>query len=175
MKPAIELGALQSRVNHLATGLAVGIREARRFVAFDFAFDFHGAAGTAGAGTVRRRYLDPDLFGKVENRHLHIAAENFDIPQRIYFSNEENETSTMLEIQAQDRIGLLYDIFTILGNHDAEVLNARISTQAGAAIDRFFLVDSSTELKITDKNRLTRMQDELQKCILVTRIESDLR
>ncbi|MBP6601933.1 MAG: [protein-PII] uridylyltransferase [Verrucomicrobiales bacterium] len=100
---------------------------------------------------------------------------NFDIPQRIYFSNEENETSTMLEIQAQDRIGLLYDIFTILGNHDAEVLNARISTQAGAAIDRFFLVDSSTELKITDKNRLTRMQDELQKCILVTRIESDLR
>ncbi len=51
----------------------------------------------------------------------------------------------MLEIQAQDRIGLLYDLFTLLGNLDAEVLNARISTQAGAAIDRFYLVDSKTE------------------------------
>jgi [protein-PII] uridylyltransferase len=99
---------------------------------------------------------------------------NFDIPQRVYFSNEENESSTMLEIQAQDRIGLLYDIFTILGNLDAEVLNARISTQAGAAIDRFYLVDSSSEKKITDKNRLAKMQSELQKCILVNPIESDL-
>jgi len=99
---------------------------------------------------------------------------NFDIPQRVYLSNEDNDSSTVLEIQAQDRIGLLYDIFTTLGNLEAEVLNARISTQAGAAIDRFFLVDSRTEKKITDKRRLTAIHDELMKCLYSTRIETDM-
>lgn len=99
---------------------------------------------------------------------------NFDIPQRVYLSNEDNDSSTVLEIQAQDRIGLLYDIFTVLGHLDAEVLNARISTQAGAAIDRFYLVDSHTERKITDKRRLGRIHDELMKCLYSTRIETDM-
>ena len=99
---------------------------------------------------------------------------NFDIPQRVYLYNEDNDFSTVLEIQAQDRIGLLYDIFTVLGNLDAEVLNARISTQAGAAIDRFFLVDSHTEKKIIDKARLATMQEELMKCLYSTRIETDM-
>jgi [protein-PII] uridylyltransferase len=90
---------------------------------------------------------------------------NFDIPQRVHLSNEDHETSTVLEIQAQDRIGLLYDLFTILGNHDAEVLNARISTQAGAAIDRFFLVDSHTERKILDRDRLDRIESEISACL----------
>lgn len=99
---------------------------------------------------------------------------NFDIPQRIYLSNEDNDSSTVLEIQAQDRIGLLYDIFTILGNLEAEVLHARISTQAGAAIDRFFLVDSNTEKKITDKHRLATIHQELMTCLYAARIETDM-
>ncbi|HQW28201.1 MAG TPA: [protein-PII] uridylyltransferase [Verrucomicrobiales bacterium] len=98
---------------------------------------------------------------------------NFDIPQRVYLTNEDNDSSTVLEIQAQDRIGLLYDIFTILGNLDAEVLNARISTQAGAAIDRFYLIDSHTERKITDKGRLAAMQETLSKCLFAPRVETD--
>lgn len=99
---------------------------------------------------------------------------NFDIPQRVYLSNEDNDSSTVLEIQAQDRIGLLYDIFTVLGNLEAEVLNARISTQAGAAIDRFFLIDSNTEKKITDRGRLASIHDELLKCLYPARIETDM-
>ena len=77
----------------------------------------------------------------------------------------------MLEIQVQDRIGLLYDLFTILGNLDAEVLNARISTQAGAAIDRFYLVDSNTEQKITDKERLAKIEAAIGECLNLKRPE----
>ena len=84
---------------------------------------------------------------------------NFDIPQRVFISNEDNENYTIMEIQAQDRIGLLYDIFTILGDLDAEVFNARISTQAGAAIDRFHLLDSNTEKKITGRERLQKLEE----------------
>ncbi|MAS96404.1 MAG: [protein-PII] uridylyltransferase [Verrucomicrobiales bacterium] len=90
---------------------------------------------------------------------------NFDIPQRVYISNEDNDVATVMEIQAQDRIGLLYDIFTVLGDFDAEVLNARISTQAGAAIDRFYLVDSSVESKILDPGRLSQIEEAIANCL----------
>jgi len=90
---------------------------------------------------------------------------NFDIPQRVFLSNEESEDTTVLEIQAEDRIGLLYDIFTLLGNLEAEVLNARISTQAGAAIDRFFLVDSRLEKKITERERLRAIERGVSACL----------
>lgn len=86
---------------------------------------------------------------------------NFDIPQRVFVSNEEHDLYTVMEIQAQDRIGLLYDIFTLLGDLDAEVFNARISTQAGAAIDRFYLVDSSNENKISSKQRLRELEQKV--------------
>ena len=90
---------------------------------------------------------------------------NFDIPQRVFLSNEESDIATVMEIQAQDRIGLLYDIFTVLGDLEAEVLNARISTQAGAAIDRFFLVDSRTEAKILDQNRIRNIEAAVSGCL----------
>lgn len=90
---------------------------------------------------------------------------NFDIPQRVYLSNEDEENATILEIQAQDRIGLLYDIFTVLGNLEADVTNARISTQAGAAIDRIYLLDSTTEQKITDPDRLALIHKQVSECI----------
>ncbi|MEX2579063.1 MAG: [protein-PII] uridylyltransferase [Verrucomicrobiales bacterium] len=91
---------------------------------------------------------------------------NFDIPQRVYISNEDHDLATVMEIQARDRVGLLYDVFTLLGDHDAEVLNARISTQTGAAIDRFYLVDSSTERKITDRPRLKALEEMVGECLV---------
>jgi [protein-PII] uridylyltransferase len=116
-----------------------------------------------------------DFRSLIENRIspsiLREEPPNFDIPQRVYLSNDDHESSTVLEIQVQDRIGLLYDLFTILGNLDAEVLNARISTQAGAAIDRFYLVDSKTEEKITDKERLAKIEAAISECLHLTRPE----
>lgn len=98
---------------------------------------------------------------------------NIEIPQRVSIHNDDDEDSTILEIQAQDRIGLLYDLFTILGNLDAEVLNARISTQAGAAIDRLYLVDSHTGKKIQDKERLAQIETEVEKCLHARTVETE--
>ena len=81
------------------------------------------------------------------------------------------DKKTIVDIETPDRLGLLYDLFTILGNLDAEVLNARISTQAGAAIDRFYLVDSKTEEKITDKERLAKIEAAISECLHLTRPE----
>ncbi|MEM7603441.1 MAG: hypothetical protein AAF357_18760, partial [Verrucomicrobiota bacterium] len=108
----------------------------------------------------------PALIEKQETPSITQAEPpNFDIPQRVFLNNRPEEPATVLEIQAQDRIGLLYDIFTILGTVDAQVLNARISTQAGAAIDRFSIVDSSSEQKIIDPDRLELIRSKIAECL----------
>ena len=71
----------------------------------------------------------------------------------------------MLEIQAQDRIGLLYDIFTIIGELHVEIVHARISTQQGAAIDSFYLVEEASGEKIEDPGNLKQLGDEIRKIL----------
>lgn len=89
------------------------------------------------------------------------------MPQRVFTENSRHESATILEIQAADRIGLLYDIFNVLSKLDTEVLSARISTQAGAAIDRFYLVDTITEKKITSPAKLAAIESQVWECVAV--------
>ncbi len=95
---------------------------------------------------------------------LAAAPLEVEIPQRVYLSNDLTPDATVLEIQAEDRIGLLYDIFTTLGNHEAEVLHSRISTQAGAAIDRFHLIGTHSGKKI-DPQEFPKLEKELTHCL----------
>ncbi|MDF1849582.1 MAG: [protein-PII] uridylyltransferase [Verrucomicrobiales bacterium] len=112
---------------------------------------------------------DVDFSALIEKQEAPSIIEseppNFDIPQRVYLSNHDEEVATVLEIQAQDRIGLLYDIFTVLGKMNVQVLHARISTQAGAAIDRFHIVDATTEQKLEDGTQLQNLRDEIKSCL----------
>jgi [protein-PII] uridylyltransferase len=105
------------------------------------------------------------LIGRERSPSPFQNSLEIEIPQRVYISNTLSNDHTVLELQAQDRIGLLYDIFTALGNLDAEVVHARISTQAGAAIDRFHLVDSNSEKKITDKGRLREIESAIARVV----------
>lgn len=105
------------------------------------------------------------LIGSEESPSPYRENLKIEIPQRVFVSNTLNPEYTVLELQAQDRIGLLYDVFTVLGNHDAEVVHARISTQAGAAIDRFYLIDSNSEKRITGKERLAAIEREVSRAL----------
>ncbi|MCB1231529.1 MAG: [protein-PII] uridylyltransferase [Verrucomicrobiae bacterium] len=105
------------------------------------------------------------LIGSEESPSPFRQALEIEIPQRVFVSNTLNPQYTVMELQAQDRIGLLYDVFTVLGNLEAEVVHARISTQAGAAIDRFYLIDTNSEKPITDKTRLKTIQREIERIL----------
>lgn len=92
-------------------------------------------------------------------------ALEIEIPQRVVVSNFFNPLYTVLELQAQDRIGLLYDVFTAIGELKIEVVIARISTQAGAAIDSFYLVDTGTEKKVEDPARLKQLEVAVKRAV----------
>jgi [protein-PII] uridylyltransferase len=61
------------------------------------------------------------------------------IPTQVRFDNEASESRTLVEIETEDRIGLLYTISQTLSELDLDISAARISTEKGAAIDSFYV------------------------------------
>ena len=61
------------------------------------------------------------------------------IPTQIVFDNEMSDTRTFVEIETEDRIGLLYTIAYTLAELEVDISTARICTEKGAAIDSFYV------------------------------------
>ncbi len=92
------------------------------------------------------------------------TAEVFSFPQRVYLSNHLSPEYTVLEIQAVDRIGLLYDILMAVAGLEVEIVHSRISTQKGAAIDSFYLTDEKGG-KLTDTGLRNRLQKAVENAV----------
>ena len=67
-------------------------------------------------------------------------------------------TTTLIQIETPDRLGLLYDLVACLGRNNVYIALARISTEKGAAIDTFYVTDAATRGKITDPKRIEQLQ-----------------
>jgi [protein-PII] uridylyltransferase len=100
---------------------------------------------------------------KRQSRRLAPAIE---FPTRIAMDNETHPAYTLIEIQAPDRLGLLYDILTCLDRENVSIALSRINTQDGAAIDTLYVVDRSTDAKITDPHRIRTIHEHLTNIIL---------
>jgi [protein-PII] uridylyltransferase len=64
------------------------------------------------------------------------------MPTRIHFDNQASETRTLIEIEAEDHLGLLYAISQTLAKLGVDIAAARILTERGAAIDSFYVRES---------------------------------
>jgi [protein-PII] uridylyltransferase len=60
---------------------------------------------------------------------------------QINFDNEASETRTLIEIQTEDRLGLLYAISQTFSELALDIVRARIVTERGAAIDSFYVCE----------------------------------
>ena len=109
-----------------------------------------------------------DFLPSIENakRQSRRLAPGIEFPTRIAIDNKTHPTYTLIEIQAPDRIGLLYDVLSCLDRENVLIPLSRINTQAGAAIDTLYVVDGSAHIKITDSNRIRTIQQHLKNTIL---------
>lgn len=94
------------------------------------------------------------------------TAVGFEFPTRITIDNKTHPTYTLLEFQAPDRIGLLYDVLSCLDRENVLAPLSRINTQAGAAIDTLYVAHGSNHGKITDPHRIRTIQQHLKNVIL---------
>ena len=106
------------------------------------------------------------LIEKAKRQSRSRLAPTIEFPTRIAMDNETHPAYTLIEIQAPDRLGLLYDILTCLDRENVSIALSRINTQDGAAIDTLYVVDRSTDAKITDPHRIRTIHDCLTSTIL---------
>jgi [protein-PII] uridylyltransferase len=82
----------------------------------------------------------------------------------VHVDNEESQSYTVLEIVAQDALGLLYRVSRVIAGHGCEVDLVLISTEGNKAIDVFHLTQSAAKLprsvQMALKDDLERMLQE---------------
>src|SRR5438093_620398 len=61
------------------------------------------------------------------------------IPTVTRFDNETSDTRTVIDLETEDHVGLLYTISQALAELDLDIYLAKISTEKGAAIDSFYV------------------------------------
>jgi len=106
------------------------------------------------------------LIEKAKRQSRYHLTPGIEFPTRIAMDNKTHPAYTLIEIQAPDRLGLLYDILTCLDRDSVSIALSRINTQDGAAIDTLYVVDRSTHAKITDPNRIRAIHEHLTNAIL---------
>lgn len=110
---------------------------------------------------------DFDFSDQIAQRRLdarsldEVAAE---IPQRVYINNDPSPDHTIIELQAVDRLGLLYDVFMTIGQLGLCITHARISTEKGVAIDSIYIQDQAGT-KIRDRETLTQVKSHLEQAV----------
>ena len=175
---------LFSRLAGALSAAGINILSARIFTRADgIAIDSFSVT-EAGAGNVvsrksrgefeaivQKAMLRPDLdlyslIAKSASRPpLYQRLEGESIPTRINFDNDSSENYTIIEVETEDRLGLLYVIADEFAMMALDIALAKICTEKGAALDAFY-VRHRHGGKITDALFQERIRQRLQAAIL---------
>ena len=99
--------------------------------------------GIIGQCTIRQKITRPAYQVYIGER----------IPTQIRFDNDASETRTVIEIETEDRVGLLYAISETLTGMELDISAAKISTERGAAIDSFYVREVDGGKILADERR----------------------
>lgn len=107
----------------------------------------------------------PVLIAKQRTaRPLYQSHAGEQIPTRIEIDNQSSVTRTIVEVETEDRIGLLYTIAQVFAELELNIAVAKILTEKGAAVDTFYVTDILGK-KIEDAPMLKLIERRLQESI----------
>jgi [protein-PII] uridylyltransferase len=95
---------------------------------------------------MRAQLLNPQPGRDIHHAHLSRVLKNFPIETRVTFSAAPNGQTTVMEVIAQDRPGLLYQVALALAACKVRLVTAKIATFGGRAEDIFFVVTRDGQL-----------------------------
>jgi [protein-PII] uridylyltransferase len=76
------------------------------------------------------------------------------IPARVRFDSEASKSATLIEIVAQDRPGLLYDLARAISSNGGNIEVVLINTEAHKAIDVFYVTAGGRKLDVEKQRTL---------------------
>jgi [protein-PII] uridylyltransferase len=106
-------------------------------------------------GIIAKTKSAPQTYKSIEGEHIATSVQ---------FDNELSETRTIIDIETEDRLGLLYDISRALNDLNLDISIAKISTEKGAAWDTFYVTEWD-KTKITNEARLNHIEWRLRQAI----------
>ncbi|SET53184.1 UTP--GlnB (protein PII) uridylyltransferase, GlnD [Oceanicella actignis] len=118
-----------------------------------------------------RRAIDRTLAGEVvarealkPKRKLKKRVSEFRVPTRVVFDNESSDLYTVIEVDTQDRIGLLHDLTRALTASNVSIVSAIIATYGAQAVDVFYVKDLFG-LKIRNPAKMRAIEERLRAAI----------
>ncbi len=105
---------------------------------------------------IRKLKPGPTLYRPVEGERM---------PTVIRFDNETSENRTAIDVETEDRVGLLYAVSHVFGELGLDISLAKILTEKGAAIDTFYVSERGGG-KVTRPERLRQIEQKLRAAIL---------
>ncbi len=86
------------------------------------------------------------------------------VPPSVHFDNDVSYKQTVIDVYAEDRIGLLYSITSCLAAQGIHIHSSKITTEAERAIDAFYVTDIFGD-KITEKSKQEKIQEALLRAL----------
>jgi len=97
------------------------------------------------------------LEHRVEEKRRHYPPPRLRTPLTVRSHNDVSEFSTVVEVGAPDRIGLLYDVTRALADLRLDVHLAKVATYDGRVVDAFYVRDALGR-KIVDEPQLAEIE-----------------
>jgi [protein-PII] uridylyltransferase len=86
------------------------------------------------------------------------------MPTVIRFVNDPDATRTVLDIETEDRVGLLHAISQVLADLNIDISIAKICTEKGAVMDSFYISEADAQ-RVLDRARQRQIELKVRKAI----------
>jgi len=104
------------------------------------------------------------LIDKHQEAETTIFPPENAVPLEVKIDNESSDICTIIDIQAEDRIGLLYSISQTLYKRGLDICFAKISTESYRAMDAFYVQDEKGG-KVLDAKKLNEIKGTLEETL----------
>ena len=157
----MNLSIMDARIHTLRNGFALDT-----FVVLDHSGDPVSDPKTLEHLQVamRDQLLDPRPGKDIQSVSLPRPLKHFPIETRAMFSPAPKGQLTIMEVTAQDRPGLLYQIALALKHCRVNLVAAKVGTY-GERVEDIFFVNSREKTPLSDKQQLICLEDEIIKRI----------
>ena len=102
-----------------------------------------------------------ELIRRAERSPLATRRAMLSLRRSVSFDNGVSATHTVIDVQAPDRVGLLYDIASMFFGLGLNLSLARVATDARQARDAFYVTDTAGA-KITDPLRIEEIRGKIE-------------